>query len=164
MNLLTANQRLLIETSQSRSTRLRDALQSVQADYDYCIIDNAPDLNMSVVNALIATDDVIVPIKIDRFAFDGLKQLNEQIEDVRGLNPKISLIGCLVTMFQQSSINNQGEQHLHDNTSYPIFSTHIRKTVKVDESTFTHMPLLLHSKKCTATIDYINFVNEYLQK
>ena len=61
--------------SRPQQTRLKKAPDIVAGDYDYCIIDNAPDINMSVINALVASRDVLVPIKVDKFAFDGLKQL-----------------------------------------------------------------------------------------
>ncbi|WP_312129532.1 ParA family protein [Lysinibacillus capsici] len=161
MNLLRANKEILMDVSRPQQTRLRKKIESVKDRYDYVIIDNAPDINMTVVNALVASDDVLVPIKVDQFSFDGLEQIIDQIDDVSEFNSDIRFVGCFVTMFQRSSVNQQGAELL-EQQGYPIFSTRIRKTVKVDEMTFTGKPLLEYAKRSTACVDYVALVNEYL--
>lgn len=161
MNLLRANKEILLDVSRAQQTRLRKALAQLDDEYDYCIIDNAPDINMTVINALVASDDVLVPIKVDQFTFDGLKQLVDQIEDVREFNDNLTFRGCFITMFQKNSVNKQGSEYLFSSTDYPLFHTKIRKTVKVDETTFAGKPLLDY-KKSTAGQDYRELVNEYL--
>ena len=59
-------------------------------------------------------------------------------------------------------MNIQGEELLNNNTEYPMFKTHIRRTVKVDESTFANQPILEYSKRCGASKDYMDLVEEYL--
>lgn len=162
MNLLRANKEVLLDASRPQQTRLRKYLKEIEQEYDYCIIDNAPDINMSVINALVASNDVLVPIKVDKFAFDGLEQLLEQIEDIQEFNEDLKLKGCFITMYQRNNINIQGSEWLNENTGYPIFKSHIRKTVKVDETTFAGKPLLDYAKTSTATKDYEALVAEYL--
>lgn len=162
MNLLRANKEILLDVSRPQQTRLRKALRQISNDYDYCIIDNAPDINMSVINALVASDDVLVPVKVDKFAFDGLEQLVEQIEDVKEFNENLVFRGCFITMFQKNLVNMQAGEYLRSSTSYPLLHTAIRKTVKVDETTFVGKPLLDY-KKSTAAKDYEALVNEYLK-
>ncbi len=162
MNLLRADKEILLDVSRPQQTRLNKALSSLRDEYDYFIIDNAPDINMSVINALVASDDVLVPIKVDKFAFDGLEQLVEQIEDVREFNEDIVFRGCFITMYQRTGVNMQGSEYLASSTPYPLFNTMIRKTVKVDETTFAGKPLLDY-RKSTAGEDYENLVNEYLK-
>lgn len=99
MTLIRANLEVMMDSTRPQQTRLRAALGAVTGEYDYCIIDNAPDINISTINALVASDDVIIPIKIDKYAFDGLAELKEQIEDTRDdLNPRLRLAGCLKAM------------------------------------------------------------------
>lgn len=162
MNLLRADKEILLDVSRPQQPRLKRALAEVQDQYDYCIIDNAPDINMSVINALVASDDVLVPIKVDKFAFDGLEQLVEQVEDVKEFNEGLTFRGCFITMYQRTSVNMQGGDFLASSTSYPLLETRIRKTVKVDESTFAGKPLLDY-KKSTAGEDYEELVKEYLE-
>lgn len=162
MNLLRANKEILLDVSRPQQTRLKKALSQLTDEYDFCIIDNAPDINMTVINALVATDDVLVPIKVDKFAFDGLELLVDQIADVMEFNENITFKGCFITMFQKNGVNVQGNEYLASSTDYPLFHTVIRKTVKVDETTFVGRPLLDY-KKSTAGQDYEKLVKEYLE-
>jgi chromosome partitioning protein len=165
MTLLTANRQVLLDTTRPQQTRFKIALDTIKDEYDYCIIDNAPDLNISTINALVASNDVIIPIKIDKFAFDGLTELTEQIENIKeDLNPNLILKGCLVTCYQRNEVNRQGEDWLRNQTQYPVFDTHIRKTEKVDESTFATKPIIEYSRRCGASRDYLSFIEEYLVK
>ena len=166
MNLLRANKELLIDTSRPQQTRLKKALTAMENagyTYDYAVIDNAPDLSMSAINALVAADDVLIPIKIDQFAFDGLDQLKEQIDDTREFNETIRIAGCFVTMYTRNNVNAQGAEWLKGNINMPLFQTMIRKTVRVDESTFAGLPLGVYAKNSTAAKDYEALVAEYLK-
>ena len=164
MTLLKANMAVMMDSTRPQQTRIKKALLKVAERYDYCIIDNAPDINISVINALVACDDVIIPIKIDQFAFDGLDQLTEQIEQTKeDLNPNIRLTGCVITSYVNNEVNKQGKQWLIEN-HYPIFNTHIRRTEKVDESTFARVPIIEYSRRCGAARDYLRFAKEYLDK
>ena len=164
MTLLNAIKEIMFDSLRPHQTRLRTAFKPLAAgEYDYCIIDNAPDINISTVNALVASDEIIIPIKIDKFAFDGLAELTEQIDITRNeLNPGLVLRGCLVTSYQNNEVNKQGEAQLRSQKNYPVFKTHIRRTEKVDESTFAAAPILEYSPRCGAAQDYVAFVNEYL--
>lgn len=165
MNLLEANLKVMLDTARQRETRLKRALQGAAGQYDYCIIDNAPDINISVINALVASEYVLIPIKIDNFAFDGLKELKQQIDNTREeLNDGLQLLGCFVTCYQNNDVNRQGEEWLRTQTDYPVFDTHIRRTEKVDESTFASIPIMEYSRRCGATLDYLKFVDELLSK
>lgn len=165
MTLLKANLEVMLDTTRPQQTRFKKALETIQGEYDYCIIDNAPDINISTINALVASDDVLIPIKIDKFAFDGLEELKEQIDNTReDLNNKLCFKGCFITCYQNNEVNNQGIEWLKQHREYPLFNTHIRRTTKVDESTFASMPILTYSKRCGASKDYIKFVEEYLDK
>lgn len=163
MSLLEANLRTVVDTGRQQQTRFKKAFLDVADQYDFCIIDNAPDINMSIVNALVMSNDVIVPIMIDQYGFDGLDILLEQIEQIReDFNPDLNFKGCLVTQYQNNDINNQGIQWLIKN-DIPVFKQHIRRTeAKVSESTFAKKPVVEYSSRCGASQDYKKFVNEYL--
>ena len=164
MNLLNANNAVLLDSTRPQHDRIKNALNSVAGDYDFCIIDCAPDINISTVNALVCAGEVIIPIKIDKFAFDGLSELLAQIDNTRdGLNPGLNLRGCLITCFQKNEVNLQGEAWLRGQEELKTFSTRIRRTEKVDESTFEAMPIVEYSRRCGAAQDYLAFVREYLE-
>lgn len=162
MHLLTANLMVIKDEDREQATILKNQLEEVADTYDYCIIDCPPDINISVINALVAADEVIIPIKIDGYAFDGMDELEEQINNAKQLNPKLKLRGCLVTMFYNRDVCRQGEEWLQ-NQRYPVFKTHIRRTEKADEVTFTNESLMEYSPRSGAARDYKAFVKEYLE-
>ena len=179
MDLLEANLRTIVDTGRQQQTRFKKALENAKVidrgwakfdylplteAYDYCIIDNAPDINMSIINALVMSNDVIVPIFMDQYSFDALDILLDQIAQVKeDFNENLNFAGCLITQYQNNEVNNQGIEWLkaHD---IPIFKQQIRRTEKkVSESTFAKMPLVEYSVRCGAAQDYKKFVLEYLE-
>jgi len=166
MSLLVADKQVLLDVQTPQQTRLRDALEEVQGEYDFCVIDNAPDLNMCAINALVASNDVLIPIKVDRFAFDGLSILAEQINRLRkSFNPALRIAGCFVTIMERNNVNAQGIELLNKRTimGLPCFETVIRKTVKVNEMTFEGRALIEYAPNSTAAQDYAKLVREYLE-
>lgn len=162
MHLLTANLEIIKDEEREQATIISKELEKVKEIFDYCIIDCPPDINISVINALVAADEVIIPIKIDGYAFDGMDELEEQINNAKTLNPKLKFRGCLVTMYYNRDVCRQGEAWLQ-NQRYPVFKTHIRRTEKADEVTFTNESLMEYSPRSGAARDYKTFVKEYLE-
>lgn len=165
MSLIKATQEVLIDTRSPQQTRLRKHFENIKGQYDYCVIDCPTDLNMSTLNALAVTDDVLIPVKIDAYSFVGLSDVALVISDMREFNTSLQLAGCFVTMYQNTNINKQGVDHLKVTLSEKhmgMFNTYVRHTSKVQESTF-EKPLVEYDSKCTATIDYYALVAEYLQ-
>ena len=163
MELLTANKAVLLDTTRPQQIRIKNALEAVQGEYDYCIIDCAPDINMSVINALTAADEFIIPIKIDNFTLDGVKEIMSQAEEIKKyFNPALTYRGGLITSYRNNEVNIQGREYLRQQEKYKIFDTVFRWTAKVDESTFAALPILKHSSRCGAARDYKMFVKEWL--
>lgn len=163
MNLLTANHQIEIGDMVQHDI-IKRQLEKVKDMYDFCIIDCPPDINMSVINAIVAADEVIIPTKIDRYSFDGMEMLEAQLENAKEVNSKIKFRGVLITQYYRSKdgICEQGEQLLKD-MRYPVFKTHIRRSVKNDASTFTTQAVAEYSPRCGAAQDYRAFVREYLE-
>lgn len=164
MNLLTANLEVMLDQSRPQQIRFQKFLAGMGQEYDYCIIDNAPDINISTINALVASTDVMIPITIDDFAIDGLAELKEQIDNTReDLNPNLRFCGCFVTQYDcTNEADIQGEAFLKT-LEYPLFQTHIRRTPKMKPSTFVRKPILEFSSRCAAAHDYKALVQEYLK-
>lgn len=162
MELLEANLRTVVDTGRQQQTRFKKALASVEG-YDFCIIDNAPDINMSIINALVTSNDIIVPVFMDQYSFDGLNILLEQVDQIKeDFNEDLQLAGCLVTQYQNNDVNNQGIQFL-EALGAKVFKQRIRRTEKkVNESTIAKIPLVEYSVRCGAAQDYKKFVLEYL--
>lgn len=165
MTLLKANLQVMLDQARPQQTRFANGLAMISTQYDYCIIDNAPDINVSTINALVASDDVMVPLTIDDFAIDGLAELVEQIDNTKeDLNPKLMFRGCFVTQYDRANeADIEGVQYIKA-LKYPLFDTVIRKTPKMKQSTFDRKPIAVYSGRCAATADYRKLVDEYLLK
>ncbi|MCL2575704.1 MAG: ParA family protein [Defluviitaleaceae bacterium] len=165
MHLMRAEREILLDISRPQQTRLKKSLQEYRKhkEYDYVVVDCAPDLNMSVVNAIVAADDIIIPIKVDKFAFDGIDQLLEQIEELREFNPNLRIVGGFITMYSRTNVNMQGVEVLKEKANLPMFSTVIRNTAKVVETTYEGLPIVEHTPKSSAAKDYLALVVEYLE-
>ena len=102
MSLFGAVWNLTKEESDSQIWRYKKLmdLPHVNGYYDYCIIDNPPDIGLNVINALAVTDEVIVPVKIDEDALEGLDIVAEQVEEADTFNNNLFIQGVLVTVFQ----------------------------------------------------------------
>lgn len=140
--------------------------------YDYCLIDNPPDIGLNVINALVAADEVTVPVKIDEDALEGLDIVAEQIEDAKVLNPALTLSGVLITAYQNTDGEKAGLEWLcreWDNVNsknyrkYPVLGV-IRYSKKVAESSFLRKPIYEYSPWCAAAQDYKKFVTSYTGK
>lgn len=165
MKLLKANLEVLLDQSRPQQTRLEKALAAVAGQYDFCVIDNAPDINISTINALVASDDVIVPLEVDDNTTEGLAELVEQIESTReDLNPGLTFRGCFITKYDRyNEAHVQGAEKLKTDGAYPMFDTKIRVSKKVSESTFARLPIFLYSRRSLASMDYLKLVKEYLE-
>lgn len=165
MKLLEANKIVMMDTMRPQQKRLENALRPIMTRYDICIIDNAPDENMSVINALTVGDDVIIPVKVDKFTFDGVDEMLRCIEIVRSnFNPLVKFQGCVLTNYRRNEVNEQGAAYLQMMEKYKLMNTRIHWTAKVDESTFAALPIMRHSPRCRAARDYQELAREYLTR
>ena len=165
MDLLIANRRILTDCMRAQQPRLHEALSTIADAYDFCLIDCAPDFTMTVINALVASDYIAIPLKVDRFIFDGMPQLLKQLQTVRAFNPGLKILGTFLTMYYRSGVTEQGEDYIRSVQSkfnLPVLRTIIRRTTKVDQSTFAG-PLLTYAPKSTAAQDYIALTKEILE-
>lgn len=130
---------------------------------DYVIIDCPPSFTAASVAAIYASDEVIIPVKIDAFAVSGMRELLSQIGSVQSIRPGIRIAGVLVTMWHKAPAVVQGEELLR-RSGVPVFGVHIRRSDKVDESTFAREALWDYSRASSAGRDYRDFVREYLHR
>ncbi|MBO3409073.1 ParA family protein, partial [Clostridium perfringens] len=112
------------------------------------------------VNALCSSHDVLVPIKIDKFALDGLEYLLDSIEEIKDeFNPSLNFKGCFITMDSATTVNKVIKQELKNILGDKVFNTTIKQNVKVVESTFEECPVVFSSKKARASLNYIELSN-----
>lgn len=164
LSLAEAEKAVLMDSVTPQQVRLKEILRQVKEDYDYVLIDNAPSLGMCVINSLATSDYLIIPAKIDKFTFDGIDSLMNQLATVKEyFNPQIELLGTLITSYRRNDTNQQGAEWLKQAEKYKAFNSYIRWTDKMDESTFTAEPVMVHSPRCGAAKDYKAFVAELVK-
>lgn len=152
-----------VELQDVRATVLRDMVQSLDkmSLYDWVLVDCPPAFNAASAAALIAADEVIIPIKLDAFSLRGMANLMRQIANMRQINPKLRLGGLLPTMWYRSENIQRAEETLRA-SGLPVYP-HIRRTNKVDDMTFDQQPLLVSSPKSAAGRDYRTFVRALME-
>ena len=162
LGLLTANMEVTMDRVRPQQNRLRKALQQISDQYDFCVVDNAPDINISVINALTAANDVLIPVEVDDNTLEGMKELLEQIEEVKEeLNPELQNVKCFISKYQRlNEAHTQGADVIQD--CYPTMDTRIRASAVVARSTFARIPVALYSPRSAAAEDYEKLVTEYL--
>lgn len=149
-----------VEQGTVNSNVLRYLVEEVKDRYDYILIDCPPAFNAASAAALVAADDVIIPIKLDAFSLRGMGNLMRQVKNMRRINPRLKLAGCLPTMWYRDPQIKQAEQQLKA-AGLPVYP-HIRRSDKVDRMTFRQEPLLVSSPNSAAGVDYRIFVRQYV--
>lgn len=161
ISLAFTEKKILLDVTRNQQNRLKKALEQVEDKYDYCIIDCPPSLNMITINALVASDEVIVPIKIDKFALDGLEYLLESIEEIKEeFNPNLIFKGCFVTMDSATTVNKEIKKALKSILKDKLFDSSIRQNISVVESTFEQVPVVMYKKNSNASKDYRSLARE----
>lgn len=148
---------------QAASTTCLRAMRSVLEErglYDFVLIDCPPAFNAASAAALLAADEVIIPMKLDAFSLRGMGNLSRQIANMRKINKGLKLGGILPVMWYKSEKILEAEAQLRQ-SGLPVYS-HIRRTPRVDDMTFIQEPLVVCSPKSAACADYRRFVEELL--
>jgi chromosome partitioning protein len=152
-------------TAQRREYRLRDALRT-PLPYDYIMIDCPPSLNLLTLNALVATDSIVVPLQCEFYALEGLSHLVKTIERVRHhYNPGLEIHGVLLTMFDKR--NNLSDLVAMDVRKFfgdKVYNTVIPRNVRVSEAPSYGLPAIVYDMRSPGSQAYIHLANEVLKR
>src|SRR3954462_8835193 len=131
-----AGAELALSSMIGRERALEKALEPVRADYDFILIDTPPSLGLLTINALVASDGVIVPVQCEYLSLRGLVQLENTLGMIReNLNPHVEIVGILPTMFDARTLHaKEAVEILEENFGDLVFNTRIRKTVRYAEA------------------------------
>ena len=160
--LMRTNMNLLLNEKEDQILRFAAAMLEVQDVYDYCVVDCGLLLDMTVTNVLVATDLVILPVKIGGFEIEAIANMDEQLEDLRSLNDRIRM-KILMTMRQKNQTSLQVEAWLKESSGQDCFVTAVRRSIIAEKATMQRVPLPKFSKNCIVTQDYRNVVTELLK-
>lgn len=150
----------------NRTSRMKQAIVGIKADFDYIIIDCPPSLGLITTNALTAADTILVPIQCEYYALEGLSQLMNTVRRVkRQSNPHIDIEGVLLTMYDgRLNLTQQVVAEVKRFFPKKVFSTVIPRGVRLSEAPSFGMPVIYYDKSCKGTNAYLDLVNEIIRK
>lgn len=153
---------------EEREKILKGVLSKVKDDYDYIFIDCSPSLGLLTINALTASDSVIVPVQCEYFALEGLGKLLNTIKIIQtqgNLNPDLKIEGFLLTMFDgRTRIATQVADEVHKHFQQMVFETIIQRNVKLSEAPSYGQPAILYDAESRGTVNYLNLAKELLDR
>ena len=163
---------LELGTTPGRAFRLRDAIAALNTDatpdtdYTYVLIDCPPSLNLLTVNAMAASDAILVPLQCEFFALEGLSQLLQTVEQVKTtLNPGLSIHGIVLTMFDaRNNLSSQVVADVREFMGRKVYDTIIPRNVRVSEAPSYGKPVLVYDLKCVGSEAYLRLATEIIQR
>lgn len=141
-------------------------LASLKDEYDYILIDCSPSLGLITVNALTASDSVIIPVQCEYFALEGISKLLNTIKIIKSkLNPKLEIEGFLLTMYDSRlRLANQIYDEVKRHFQELVFDTVIMRNVKLSEAPSHGLPVLLYDADAIGTKNHLALANEIIAK
>lgn len=161
-----AGAELELVEEQEREFFLKKALQSGIAGYDYVLIDCPPALGLLTLNALVAADEVMVPLQCEFFALEGIAHLMKTIELVkRRFNPTLDIQGIVLTMFdRRNNLSGMVENDVREFFGTKVFKTVIPRNVRISEAPSHGKPVLLYDFRSTGAQAYVHLAGEVLRR
>ncbi len=148
-----------------RERILKRAVSRARRGYDYVVVDCPPSLGLLTVNALTASDSVLIPVQAEYFALEGLGQLLNTIKIVRQhLNPTLEIEGVLLTMFDtRLRLSNQVADEVRRYFGEKVFKTIIQRNVRLSEAPSFGKPVVLYDATCVGARNYIALAREIIK-
>ena len=175
LNLVTSNvdlSGLEVETAgdSRRAFKLKDELALILNDsggsYDYILIDCPPSLSLLTIMALVASDELVVPLQTEFFALEGLTQLMKTIERIKSnLNSSLNIRGIILTMYdKRNKLSGEVEQEARNYFKEKVYRTVVPRNVRLSEAPSHGVPVLLYDKACLGSKSYFSFTDEFLNQ
>lgn len=150
----------------NREKVIKTILDPIRDDYDYILIDCSPSLGLITVNALTASDSVIIPVQCEYFALEGISKLLNTIKIIKSkLNPKLEIEGFLLTMYDSRlRLANQIYDEVKRHFQELVFKTVIQRNVKLSESPSHGLPVILYDADSSGAKNHLNLAREIIGK
>lgn len=149
-----------------REFRLKTALEGAMNSYDYILIDCPPSLGLLTLNALVASDAVLIPLQCEFYALEGLSHLIKTVELVRAnLNPELSIQGIVLTMYdRRNKFTEQIENDVREYFGERVYTSVIPRNVRMSEAPSHGKPALIYDMNCSGSKAYISLASELLKR
>lgn len=150
----------------NREKVLKNAIEHLKEIYDFIFIDCSPSLGLITVNALTASDSIIIPVQCEYFALEGLGKLLNTIKIIQNrLNKNLEIEGFLLTMFDgRLNLSNQVYEEVKRHFQDMVFETVIQRNVKLGEAPSYGKPVILYDASSKGSINHMNLAREILQR
>lgn len=150
----------------ARESALKRALSDIKDSFDYIFVDCPPSLGLLTLNALVASDEVIIPIQSEFFALEGLSQLMNTIKIVKQrLNAKLKLNGVILTMYDvRTTMSKQVTQEICKYFGDIIYTVPVPRNIKLVESPSFGVPIMLHAPRSSGAEAYDNLAKQFLER
>ncbi len=150
----------------NRDLRMKYFIDKIKNNYDFVIIDCSPSLGIVTVNALVASDSVIIPVQCEYFALEGLGKLLETIKLIQNdLNKNLNIEGILMSMYDvRLRLSNQVVEEVQTHFKTLVFNTIIPRNVKLSEAPSFGIPAISYDASCKGSISYLNLAKEVIDK
>jgi len=150
----------------NREGVLKKILDPIRDEYDFIVIDCSPSLGLITVNALVASDSVVVPVQTEFFALEGLGKLLNTIKIVQNrLNPALQIEGILMTMYDgRLRLCNQVVNEVRRHFEELVFNTIIHRNSRLSEAPSVGKPVILYDANSKGSMNYLNLAKEILQR
>jgi chromosome partitioning protein len=150
----------------SRETRLARAIESVAPTYDFVVLDCPPSLGLLTVNALTASDELVVPIQCEYYALEGLGQLLRNVRLIQqNLNPKLRLSGIILTMYNpRTRLSEQVVEEVKRYFGSRVYDTVIPRTVRLSEAPGFGQPITSYDSRSKGAKAYRQLAREFLTR
>lgn len=149
-----------------REYRLKDSLANIHNSYDYILIDCPPSLGLLTLNALAASDAVLIPLQCEFFALEGLSHLVRTVELVRtNLNKDLSIQGIVLTMYdRRNKFTEQIERDVRQYFGDTVYTSVIPRNIRMSEAPSHGKPALIYDMNCAGSKAYIQLASEMLKR
>ncbi len=149
-----------------REYKMRNILNQVKDEYDFIVIDCSPSLGLITINALSASNSVIIPVQCEYFALEGLGKLLNTIKIVQNrLNTELEIEGILLTMYDvRLRLSNQVVEEVRTHFNELVFDTIIQRNTRLSEAPSFGIAVIMHDANSKGAINYLNLAREILQK
>lgn len=149
-----------------REGRLRRSLAIHREAFDFILVDTPPSLGLLTLNALVAADEVIIPLHCEYFALEGLADLVATLRRVRSaLNPSLDISGVLLTMHdERTNLSQQVAREIREYFGARVFSTVIPRNVRLGEAPSHGMPVMLYDVRSRGAAAYLALAREFLDR
>ncbi|HBG28257.1 MAG: hypothetical protein A2Y10_09680 [Planctomycetes bacterium GWF2_41_51] len=163
-NILLSGVELQLAAVQQREYVLNRKLTDEKSGYDVCIIDCAPSLSLLVLTALVACNEVIIPVQAHYYAIEGLRQLLETISIVKErFNRNLNVLGILLTFMEQTTLlSRQVEEQMRQLFGQMVFNTVIRKCVRLSEAPGAGKSIFAYAPRSNSADEYQMLVKEII--